>query len=241
MKKTQFKKSFQPTRLSEQIGDYLSSEIRSNKIPIGEALPSENALAKSLGVSRTVIREALVRLKFEGLIETHQGLGAIVTGDQNAKFFRLDSLKDHSLSDWNHLFELRTILETEAAYLAANRADEDDLIQLEKLLEELSVAIKEKQDGTIPDIKFHRAVAKASKNPHLESLMNFLLDTVLTEILNYWELMREKPERYTEIYKEHELIYLAIRSQDTKRARKAVMNHLKNSIENLRKIKFPTD
>lgn len=184
-----------------------------------------------------MIREALARLKFEGLIESRQGLGAVVIGDQSSKLFRLDSWDKDNLSDWDYLFELRSIIEGEAAVLAAKRAGKDDLERLKNKLDELSEAAIKKVDGRLSDLQFHRAVAHASKNPFLEGLLNFIIDTVLKEILNFWENRSQRPDIHQSVYHEHQLIYRAIKEGKPQLARKAVLDHLGKSIDYLRQLK----
>jgi GntR family transcriptional regulator, transcriptional repressor for pyruvate dehydrogenase complex len=107
--------------LPSQLARMISDEILGGRFKAGERLPTERELAETFGVSRNVVREAIARLTFEGTVEPRQGSGVFVLGTNPIAALRLDPemLRDRSL--FANLFELRSILEGEAASLAAAR------------------------------------------------------------------------------------------------------------------------
>ena len=113
--------------LPSQVARMISAEILSGRIRAGDRLPTERELAESFGVSRNVVREAIAKLRFEGVVETRQGVGVFVLGEESRSVLRIDAeiLRDSSLM--SSLFELRSIIEVEAAGLAAARRNRKDL------------------------------------------------------------------------------------------------------------------
>ena len=111
----------QPQRLPDQVAEILEQEIQKGNWRPGEKLPSEAALSQKFGVSRAVVREALSRLKYEGLLDSQQGKGIIVVGTSGRRSFRLQNLQKLDSNDLSQLFELRVILDSAAAAMAARR------------------------------------------------------------------------------------------------------------------------
>src|SRR5215210_4601587 len=105
-------------RLSDKVARQLAEAIDRGELKPGERLPRERELTDSFSVSRMVVREALSQLKSEGLIEARQGLGAFVAVDPQRDSFRLRSPGDNG-HDLQQIFELRVIVESAAAEMAA--------------------------------------------------------------------------------------------------------------------------
>ena len=120
--------------LPSQVAQMISDEIVGGRIKAGERLPTERELAESFGVSRNVVREAIAKLRFEGVVETRQGVGVFVLGEESRSVLRIDAeiLRDNSLM--RSLFELRSIIEVEAAGLAAVRRSRSDLAAIKSAM-----------------------------------------------------------------------------------------------------------
>ena len=123
--------------LPSQLARMISDEIVGGRYKAGERLPTERELAETFGVSRNVVREAIARLTFEGTVEPRQGSGVFVLGSNTVAPLRLDAemLRDRSL--FASLFELRSILEGEAASLAAARRGRKHLATIKAALKRL--------------------------------------------------------------------------------------------------------
>ena len=112
-----------PSRsLVVEIGQRIAADIAAGRLAPGRALPTEQAMMDAMGVSRTVIREAVAALRAEGLMATRQGIGSFVAEQPAQALFRIEPGQAASLTDALHIMELRTAVETEAAGLAAERA-----------------------------------------------------------------------------------------------------------------------
>ena len=105
-------------RLSEQLADALAVSIRDGQMSAGQKLPTEQALVERFGVSRTVVREAMSRLKTLGLVESRQGSGAFVMATSQAALEQLSLEPDGSVDAVIQMVEVRRALEAESAALA---------------------------------------------------------------------------------------------------------------------------
>jgi len=223
----------QPARFPDQVAEILSREIDKGTLSPGERLPSEVELSKRFGVSRSVIREALSQLRYEGLLDSHQGKGIVVVGAAGRRSFRLDAAEKLSQNDLAQLYELRAILESEAAALASRRGTEEDLNRLRIGLDGMAQAVSEDTDGTNSDLDFHRGIAEASGNRQLNDLMHFLNDKVAGVIYEARKHSRLRAGVPEEVQKEHEAIYNAIVSRNPDRARETVLTHLTKAANRL--------
>lgn len=209
-----------PARIAAQI----ASEINEGRLKPGEKLPTEHVLAKTLGVSRSVIREAIAQLRNEGLVETRQGVGAFVS-ERSTRHIRI---KDGELFDrqsFRALFQLRVPLEIEAAGLAAVHYTEDDLAQIDQALDRMSGAAKWTEEGIIADLAFHRAVAEATHNEYFALFIGFIAERISLAINA--ARSRAVLEEIVEVtIAEHVLLRDAIKSRDPKAARETMRAHL---------------
>jgi GntR family transcriptional regulator, transcriptional repressor for pyruvate dehydrogenase complex len=220
-------------RLSEQVASYLSDAIGKGELKPGEKLPSENALAVEFGVSRTVIREAMASLKRDGVLESRHGIGANVAEVGRQQAFRLDGLDQAGDADIWHLFELRAILEGDAAALAAERGAPGQLKQMKDCLQQMITAARDGGDGTEPDVMFHQVMAEASGNPYLRDFMRFLSEKLRGLIRKARNHSRRQPGLPMLVENEHQAIYEAIAGQDASEARQAALTHVRNAAERL--------
>ena len=117
-----FPKLSSPPTLTDTVAKRLLAEIQEGRAQPGDKLPTETALAEQFGVSRTVIREAVSRLRQDGIVEARQGSGVFVTGATGNRALRIDAAELRSLDAVLHIVELRRALETEIAAQARRGA-----------------------------------------------------------------------------------------------------------------------
>jgi DNA-binding FadR family transcriptional regulator len=217
-------------KLSEQVAHFLISEINKGTLSPGEHLPSEAVLSKKFNVSRTVIREALSKLKHDGLLESSQGSKARVAENGANKVFRMEELESLNLEEMGYLYEFRSILESEASALAAKRRNAENIEELEMLLQKLETAVEKGMAGTDDNIKFHKTVVKASQNPYISEFMNFLSGKIY-ELVQSDRKHSEHIGLPRDVQQEHINIFNAIKEGDAPKARKATIIHLTNAAE----------
>jgi GntR family transcriptional repressor for pyruvate dehydrogenase complex len=222
---------------AEEVVARISEEIENGRLAPGARLPTEQAMASAMGVSRTVVREAVAALKAGGLVMTRQGAGAFVTGGTH-RSFRIDPSGLVSLDDVIGIMELRRAIEVEAAALAAERASKTHHREMNALLGAIDAAI-DKGDGAVnEDFALHRAIAVASRNQRFADLLTFLGHHVIPrQTIRMAQQSAEDQRTYlTVIQEEHQLIVDAIQRRDVVAARSAMRDHLDRSLQRYRKL-----
>lgn len=221
------------SNLVEQLSQALARQISSNARTPGSRLPTEDQLAAEFGVSRTVVREAISRLKADGLVVTRQGLGAFVSASLKGMPFRIAHEAQDPHRVVHDVFELRIGVEAEAAALAAERATALQIREIGAALKAVNQAGKAGMDGIEEDLRFHRAIARAANNRVYDDLVEFLerytrdqlLITRRNRVISGWA---------EQLQREHTAIYDAIAAHDRDGARSAAHGHLHGGIKRLK-------
>lgn len=210
-----------PARIAGQIG----KEIAEGRITSGEKLPTEHLLAKTFGVSRSVVREAIAQLRNEGLVETRQGVGAFVTEAQGRGSIRIEQTALRDRESFRSLFQLRMPLEIEAAGLAAVHHDDADLKKLDDSLAQMTGAEKWTDQGIIADLAFHRALAYATHNEYFPLFIGFIAERIGLAI-NAARAGAILEEIVETTIAEHVAVRDAVATRDPVKARDAMRQHL---------------
>ncbi len=219
-------------RLSSQISKMILSEIQSGQLLPGDRLPAETVLAQKYGVSRTILREAIASLKNDDILESKQGRGIIVKNPSQRQAFRFsDVFETISVDEINHFYEMRALLESEAAGLAAVRHTKEDMASIKGSLLEMEEAVRTSSSGEDAHFKYNEAIAKASHNPVLIEFLAFLQNKLhsLAAELRIKTMM--SPERAEIVLSEHRNVVESIFSGDPQKAKQAVITHLKNAAQ----------
>ena len=221
-------------RLSDQVADALANQIRSGRLVAGNKLPTEALLVAQFAVSRTVVREALSRLKSLGLVESRQGSGVYVN-EAGFSPLNFDAKSSRSKQAVVQMVEVRRALEGEVAALAAQRRTQADIARIRKSIALLDKAVHNGGDGVDEDVQYHRAIAHAARNPFLISTLEYLGQFLrgATQVTRANEARRADFARQVLI--EHALIVKAIEAGDAKAARKAATAHMDNAIARIEK------
>lgn len=217
--------SIEKAKVSQSALRQISEFIRAGMYAPGDQLPSERQLAQQLGVSRTSVREALRKLEMIGLVEIRQGLGTFVKDPSSEKIQA--ALVPYLLTNPETLlkvFELREIIEVEAAGRAAERADAGQIAVMQHWAEavESYIARGNLDSMVIADVEFHRQIIIATDNEVLVDLMDSIVDLLR-------EMRRASPtipELRPEIITGHRAILAAIQAADSQAARQAMQAHL---------------
>jgi DNA-binding FadR family transcriptional regulator len=219
--------------LADRVTELLLEKIRNGEFVAGERLPSEAALTQRFGVSRTVIREAMSRLKVEGMVATHQGKGTRVVHPSHSARFQIDA-DDGSVQAVLRVMELRRGLEAEVAALAAERRTAEQNAGIQRALLSIDQAVAAGRDGVDEDLAFHNAIADATGNPLYNSLLGFLRQFLREAVT----LGRMTEPRFGDIKgqlrDEHCAVAEAIARQDVEGARTAARHHIANVAARIR-------
>ncbi|KUF11843.1 hypothetical protein AVJ23_04475 [Pseudoponticoccus marisrubri] len=221
-----------PAGLPDRIADRLLAQIESGEIAEGEVLPTESALAQSFGVSRNVVREAIARLRYDGILDSRQGRGATVLPRDARLTFRID---DSGLADeaaLADLFELRGVLEIEIAGIAALRHGEGDLAELRGVLADLDAGPAFDEASLEADARFHRALAAATDNAYLKGISTYIAFRLKGTSRDTAAIYRSDDlVRRTIAEHRHILDRVAVRDPDG--ARDAMRQHIRQAADRL--------
>jgi DNA-binding FadR family transcriptional regulator len=226
-----------PGNLAEQVMTRLASDIRSGRLAPGARLPTEQALTTALGVSRTVVREAVAALRADGLVVTRRGSGAYVA-DPAAGPFRIAAPKAAALADVLEVMELRLAVEVEAAALAAERATRRQIGAIRAAWRAIDRALQGGEGAVAEDFAFHRAIAEATGNRQFPRFLAFLGSHVIPRqsVRLSVDTPAERRAYLERIQHEHARIVSGISDQDPAEARRAMREHLTRSLERYRRL-----
>ena len=213
---------------TEQVVSYVRGLIERGELRPGARLPAERDLAVQIGVSRPTVRAGLRALAAMGVVRSRHGSGTYIPdgpptlGSEPLSF--LAALHGFTREE---MYEARRILEVGAAALAAERASADQVATMAEEVASLFASMEDPQGFLRHDIGFHRAVAAASGNPIVASLVEMVSAL-------YYERRRQTAERASDrnlhdAAEAHRRIYQAIRARDAAAAREAMNDHLQQA------------
>jgi DNA-binding FadR family transcriptional regulator len=212
-------------RLSHHVYERIFELIVSGEYAEHSRLPSEAELSRRFGASRPVVREALARLRDDGMIASRQGSGSYVQRRPDAQVLRFVPVG--SIADIQRCYEFRIDLEGAAAALAAQRWEEEDLAEIRRALEDLEACIRENRLGVDADARFHRAIAQATRNPYHLSVQRSLEPHIAFGMNLARNLSLLRPAaRLRLVQDEHVEIVKAIESRNPDLARSLMQRHI---------------
>tara|TARA_R110002049_G_scaffold184151_1_gene352431 strand:- start:14 stop:787 length:774 start_codon:yes stop_codon:yes gene_type:complete len=216
----------------DKIIKQIRSLITSGQLKPGDKLPAERQLCKRLGVSRSLLRKALQKLEFFGILKALPQSGTVVAGiGMNALEGLITDMLNLQTNDFKSLVETRVILETNSAELAAVNRTEQDIVEIEKALKLYNQEVKKDNFAIEEDFMFHLKIAEASKNSVLQSLMLI----IIPDIMVYFKENDVCGQgRSLHAAEEHEMILEAIKNKEPEKAGLIVKNHLADILEYVR-------
>jgi len=213
----------------DKIIGQLKNLITSGQLQPGDRLPAERVLAEKFGVGRSYVREAIFKLEFYGLLKTNPQSGTYVAGLSIKVMDNIitDVIKFNK-QDFNALLEARYYLELDAVKLATERRTDEDLSAIRDAMTDYENKINSGQDAVEEDMIFHIKIAKASKNPFMESMILILIPDLIKNIVQN-KICGEN--RGIQAMGEHRSILKAIEDQDIDAAENAVAVHLNDMFQ----------
>lgn len=216
--------------LSDQVAQQLQVEIHAGRLAPGQRLPTESELGQQFGVSRTVVREAVSRLKSRGLLASRQGSGVYVVAPAPFAPLHFDAAVAASHDAVVQLVEVRRALEAEAAALAALRASPAQLSTIEDAVARLEVAVAKGSDGVDEDLHFHRCVAQSAGNDFVLHTLDYLSQFLRGAIKVTRANEARRADFAAQVRAEHAQLVRALRAGDAMAARAAATAHMDNAI-----------
>lgn len=219
--------------LAADLVEELRAQIVAGQLAAGDRLPTEKDLVNNLGVSRSVVREAVARLSAEGYLDPRQGSGVFVTTPPPVAFqVTHDELED--LVEVVHFLELRRAVEVEMAGLAALRRTDEHVAAMRKLVARISRDLKAGEPNTEADEALHMLIAQASGNKYFVRFIEFLelrmvpRRNLVTDLESH-----ERADYFAQVDAEHRTLLEAIANRDSAAAQEAARQHLGNSMQQI--------
>lgn len=215
------------SRLYQKLARRLAEELAAGKYAIGDRLPAERELSVEYGVSRPAVREAMIALEVQGLIEVRVGSGAYVLrlpGQEDTPGFNVTAFE---------LMEARLLFEGEAAALAAVHITDEELDQLDALVKQIADENRKPGVSENADHAFHCLIAAAARNSAVAGVVEEMWRLRSTSPECALLLEKARTANVRPVVKEHKAIVDALRKRNATAARAAMRAHLQAVIDHL--------
>ena len=217
--------------LSDAVFDRILRAIKSGAYGVDERLPTEHAMAAEFQVSRPVVRDALQRLRDQGLIYSRRGAGSFVREQGLREPLGFGQMEN--LSDLQHCYDFRLTIEPDAAAMAALRRSPEALQKIKSALNLLRDATNRQAHRADADFMFHLSIAQASGNPYFATAMQALEDHIAVGMRFHGISLRSTSDGLQHVFIEHTAVYESIADSDADAALKLMKTHLNGSRDRL--------
>ncbi|MDZ5459889.1 FadR/GntR family transcriptional regulator, partial [Azohydromonas lata] len=220
--------------LVERLHAHVLESILNGAFAPGTRLPTEAELAVRFGVSRATVREALSRLRSEGLIETRRGSGSHVAAMSPAQPQAALLPTVASLADVERYYAFRDCMEAGAAAAAAEHRNAEDVLALRLAFDDLQACLQAGRPAADEDARFHAAIAHATHNPFFITAMQGLV-VPIRQYMDRFNVARDQasPARVQAALDEHRAILDAIAQRAASQAAQAMRQHVFNARQRL--------
>lgn len=220
--------------LCGQVIQDLGRRIVRGDVRPGETLPQEPALCEQMGVSRTVVREAVKALAGKGLVDSRPKRGTIVQPSRTWNLLDIDVLQWRSEIDPDgqhlmHLTELRQTIEPVAAAMAARRGSDDEIASITQACDAMQDSVDSVEAFLDADLRFHVEVLHASGNPFFAPIANVVSSALLSSL----RVTNRKPEDNATSVPLHRRVVSAIEARDPAGAEAAMKQLLEDAAERI--------
>lgn len=230
-------------KVSDKVVQNLRLLIEQTNMQLGDRLPAERKLCEQLGVSRSSLREAIQQLTSTGMLLSKVGAGKFLqqlpTNWSQAQIVQpLSMLIDEDPGYRFDVQEARIILEGGTAWYAAQRATQEDLLNIRQCYEKIAhyQSLGDDDQASIADAKFHLAIAEASHNLVLIQMMRGLFDLLKFNVVLGRRKVYSESHRFDQLHEQHYQVMDAIERQDPEAARLAVCGHIEFVVQQVRLI-----
>jgi len=213
-------------KVSDKVFDQVKSLIVTGKLLPGQQIPSEMDLIDLFDVSRSSVREAILRLECLGFVEQRHGEGTFVKSATEAVVLDYMTEISRETDFMSGLMETRNILEVWAARTAATRATDENLDELRNIITAMKIRQKPDPPRFNHNVTLHRQIVAATHNPFLIHMMSSILGWIGTVTHQIYENPKVAPGLYQEITRQHSQVVDAIIVRDEDAAEQAMIAHL---------------
>jgi GntR family transcriptional regulator, transcriptional repressor for pyruvate dehydrogenase complex len=215
-------------RLYRYIAELIAKLIISGEFPVGVRLPSERDLAERFKVSRPSVREALIALEVEGVVEVRVGSGIMVMSQPASSTGITHAIAQHTPGPFD-VIRARQIIESECAALAATQASEHHLDRMRQAVLDMRACDTHSPAGIAADQSFHICIAEASGNSALLMVVQDLWEQRTGDLYMRLESYFTGKSIWAQAQAEHEMLLDAMLARDPQSARHAMSLHMKNA------------
>lgn len=215
---------------TEMLADNIAQRIMymietENRFSVGDKLPNENDLAQELGVSRSTLREAVKILTTSGILEIKRGKGTFVTSNTIISSSDFGDIA----SGLDDLFEMRLMFEPDCAYLAAERATDEEIEIICRYGEAVEKKILSGEDRTAEEQKFHESIANATHNAFVKQFMPIIFNAIKKGVV----VLIQDQDVSEDNLKDDRLIMEFLKKRNPEGARTAMRLHIIHAMERL--------
>jgi len=221
-----FERIDRPRRLPDEVATALIAAIETGQLKPGDRLPTEADLSARFGVARTVVREAISLLRYDGLVESRRGVGAFVTDPAQRSAFRISPACFEKRKRIVQLLQLRTGVQAEASALAAGMRSKADMRDIDRIFAELEAADRLGPEAALElrvdsELMLYRRIAEASGNGYYVEVTLMIESTIQNNLRSAFLKNAAACEFGASILGEHRAVVEALRARDAEAARQA--------------------
>ncbi|WP_132957165.1 FadR/GntR family transcriptional regulator [Rhizobium sp. BK251] len=220
------------TKLVDRVFNQLMERIRAGNYPPDSRLPGEHELASLLGVSRPIVRDALARLREQGIVYARQGAGTFVSA-HGSPTTQLAYSPVKTIADIQRCYEFRLTIEPAAAFFAAKRRDDAAIQKIASALADLREATSHQLHRADADFIFHRSVTEAANNHYYTASIDALKAHIAVGMHLHGLSLLGPRQGLEQVFQEHNAIYKAIADGRAEDARDLMQTHLEGSRDRL--------
>jgi len=235
---TLFDRIDRPRRLPDEVAVSIIGAIEGGQLAPGDRLPTEAELSKRFGVARTVVREAISLLRYDGIVDSRRGVGAFVTDASHRSSFRISPACFEKRKQIIQLLQLRTGVQAGASALAASTRTEDQMAQIEDVFAQMAAAdalgpaeaLEERVDA---ELLLYRHITQASNNPYYAEVVAMIETNIQNNLRSAFLKNAAASEFGAAILQEHRDVLDALRAKNVEAARTATRNRFERAAERL--------
>ncbi|OSP54226.1 FadR/GntR family transcriptional regulator [Pseudoruegeria sp. SK021] len=233
-----FDKIDRPRRLPDEVATAIISAIEGGQLQPGDRLPTEHALSERFGVARTVIREAISLLKYDGVVDSRRGVGAFITPNGTRSAFRISPGCFEKRKKIIQLLQLRTGVQAGASALAAEVRTPEQMDEIDGLFARMQAADAEGPEVALEgrvdaELAFYRRIAEASANEYYVDVIGMIEANIQNNLRSAFLKNAAMSEFGKDILDEHQAVRDALRRQDPEAARLATRHRFECAAQRL--------
>ncbi|MEB3102263.1 FadR/GntR family transcriptional regulator [Ferviditalea candida] len=211
--------------------DRIEDMIFTDRVKPGDRLPGERELAKRFSVSRTVIREAIKNLEQKGFVRVQPGKGVFITEPQKQLVTEsIQRILGQNKITMEQLVEAREVLETSIIQYSSQRINDEQVVHLEKIVEQLDLSLQDIKQFLMLDNQFHLEVVKSAGNPIYLIFMNSILELIHAQ---REQMIFHSPRSMERGQTHHKKIVAALKERNKEKSVQAIRGHMKQIREDI--------